>query len=376
MSPRDTEGTDRKRDLDGLRGVAVLMTIFLHYVCRSGFFGDVGPPRISQLLNASWAGVDIFFVLSGFLIGGIIIDNRDAENFYAAFYRRRALRILPLAFLTIAFSYLVLPLVTPSVVVGAHVPPYAYLLFINNFWTALGHPGYIPLGPMWSLAIEEQFYLIAPTFLRSVGPRTRNATLMAVIVISPLLRASHTGLSGWEFTPFRLDGFACGILVAGLLRDTRYREVFIRNRGIIGASAAGLVGVDLLFASSPHYSLAQRVAFGISLNSLAAAGVISSLQVSPGSGLARILSRQWLVACGKYSYFLYLMHVPILLYTLGAYVGGSFVPHVATALGITFFCAWASWRFLESRLIHLGKRYLYSARSPRLQLSTAIGRTD
>ncbi len=140
MTTARAEGLARQKDLDGLRGVAVLLTIFLHYVCRSGFFGLPEPIRLALLLDSSWSGVDIFFVLSGFLIGGIIIDNGNAEYFFRVFYLHRALRILPVACLTVFFSYLILPLVDPDIHRHAEVPPYAYLLFINNLWTAFGRP--------------------------------------------------------------------------------------------------------------------------------------------------------------------------------------------------------------------------------------------
>jgi peptidoglycan/LPS O-acetylase OafA/YrhL len=363
MTPEGAEGLPRKRDLDGLRGVAVLLTIFLHYVCRSGFFTSLGPRRLALLLDSSWSGVDIFFVLSGFLIGGITIDHGHAENFFRVFYLRRALRILPLAILTIAFSYLILPLLNPSILWGAQVPPYAYLLFINNIWTSLGRSPYIPLGSMWSLAIEEQFYLIAPVLLKSVGPRTRNLTLLAVMIISPLLRIGNLGPSSWDFTFFRLDGLATGILIAGLLREPRSREFAVRNRGSINAVVIGLVGVTLLFSSAPQYSDLQRVAFGVSLNSLAAGGVILSLQIAPRSWVSKSLSQSWLVTTGRYSYFLYLMHIPILSYTMAAYIIRPSVLYLVIALGSTFAGAWVSWRFLESKLVLLGKQYSYTAPS-------------
>ena len=361
MTPEGVEGLPRKRDLDGLRGIAVLLTIFLHYVCRSGFFTNLGPRRLALLLDSVWSGGDIFFVLSGFLIGGIIINHGHAENFFRVFYLRRALRILPLAFLTIAFSYLILPPLVPGILRGAQVPPYAYLLLINNIWTSLGRSPYIPLGPMWSLAIEEQFYLFAPVLLKLVGPRTRNLTLLALIIISPLLRIGNLGPSGWDFTFFRLDGLATGILVAGLLREPRSRELAVRNRGLINAVAIGLVGATLLFASTPQHSVLRRVAFGVSLNSLAAGGVIFSLQIDPRSCVSKFLSQSWLVTTGRYSYFLYLMHIPMLYYTMAGHVTGSDVLNLVIALGITFAGAWVSWRFLESKLLLLGKQYSYTA---------------
>jgi peptidoglycan/LPS O-acetylase OafA/YrhL len=357
----DINGSKRRPDLDGLRGIAVLLTIFLHYVCRSGFFSYLGPRPIALLLDASWAGVDIFFVLSGFLIGGIILEHGHAANFLRVFYLRRALRILPVAFLTIAFSYLVLPLLNPSILWYSEVPPYTYPLFINNFWTSLGHRAYAPLGPMWSLAIEQQFYLLAPAFLLAAGARARNATLIALILVSPLLRLGGWRYSGWDFTPFRLDGFATGILLVVLLRDSRSCQFIFKHRRMVNCLVVCIVSTALLFTNCTRCSVLQHVAFGISLNSLAAGGVILCLQIDPGSRLSTALSPKWLTTVGKYSYFLYLMHMPILAYTMVAGIGGPEVLLLVVALAISFLGAWASWRFIESRLIGLGRNYAYQS---------------
>lgn len=366
----------RKKDLDGVRGVAVLLVIFLHYVCRSGVFGRFEHGRIALLLDSAWSGVDIFFVLSGFLIGGIIIDHGRADNFLRVFYLRRALRIVPLAWLVIAFSYGVLPLLNPAILWHVQVPGYAYPLFISNFWTSVGRLPYGPLGPMWSLAIEEQFYLIAPMLLLTVGARTRNVMLAVVVLISPWLRLSNLGLSGWDFTLFRLDGLACGMLLASLLRDPKLHQLLLRKRRAISAAAILLVGTDLLFVSSPQLPVAERVAFGISLNSLSAAGIILSLQVEPDSWLSNALSRSWWVVTGRYSYFLYLVHMPMAFYTLSAFGNHSTAWCLVIALGITCAAAWASWHFMESKLIQLGKEYTYTSPktlpAPRLAAAATL----
>jgi peptidoglycan/LPS O-acetylase OafA/YrhL len=95
MQTGGLDNVGRRRDLDGLRGVAVLLIIFLHYISRSWYFSYLGPRPVALLLDSFWSGVDIFFVLSGFLIGGIILDNGRADNFSRVFYLRRALRIFP-----------------------------------------------------------------------------------------------------------------------------------------------------------------------------------------------------------------------------------------------------------------------------------------
>ena len=347
----------RRQDLDGLRGVAVLLIIFLHYVSRSTYFSYLGPKPVALFLNSFWSGVDIFFVLSGFLIGGVILDNSGAENFLRVFYLRRALRILPVALLAIAFSYLILSVFYPYTLQDKQIPPYAYLLFINNFWTASGVDAYPPLGPMWSLAIEQQFYLVAPAFILLTGPRVRNVALLTVMSISPLLRSYHLGFSPWDFTPLRLDGFSAGILVAVLLRDARFRNLATQNRKASNSITIGLMLVAPLFSIFPELSPGNQVALGISLNSLAAAGMILFLQLNRGSMLSRALSQPWLVATGRFSYFLYLMHVPIMMYVTAAGLPGLTPP--LAAFGLSLLCAWTSWRFLESPLIDIGKRVSY-----------------
>jgi peptidoglycan/LPS O-acetylase OafA/YrhL len=362
MAPDAFGKINRRPDLDGLRAVAIILTILLHYVSRSGYFPYLGPTPVALFLDSFWSGVDIFFVLSGFLIGGIILDIGHAENFFRVFYLRRALRILPVALLAIVFSYFIIPLFNLTFLWYAQVPSYAYLLFVNNFWTASGLLGYQPLNPMWSLAIEEQFYLIAPAFILSVSARARNIALLAVVMISPFLRMRELHFSPWEFTIFRLDGFSAGMLVAVLLRSPRFREFAARSRLTINVFVIGVVIAALIFTVSPVYSLRERVAFGISLNTLAAAGVILFLHLNHNCLLSRALSRPRLVAMGSLSYFLYLMHMPILMCVATLSIPDLMKPLLA--FGLCLLYAWASWRFLESRLIHLGKRVSYRRFTP------------
>jgi peptidoglycan/LPS O-acetylase OafA/YrhL len=350
----------RRLDLDGLRGIAVLLTLLLHYVSRSGAFNLPGSEPLTLLLDSFWSGVDIFFVLSGFLIGRIILAEGGADNFIQIFFIRRALRILPVAYLTMVFSYTVIPLLNPSALWYVGTPPHAYLLFVNNFWTASGHTAYSPLGPLWSLAIEQQFYLLAPALLLWSRPVARNATLVLIVLISPLLRSGDLGFSAWDFTPFRLDGFATGILSAALIRDARFVKWAATNPTTISWLSSGLVAAALLFSCSPQYCAAQRLAWGISLNSLAAGGIIIFLHTRTGSLLSAALSRPWLVLMGRYSYFIYLMHLPILVYVLTAWVRGPSLGAIALAFGITLFGAWGSWRFMESRLIGVGRKIPYT----------------
>lgn len=349
----------RRADLDGLRGIAVLLIIFGHYVLSSRYFAFTVPQPIGMLLHSFWSGVDIFFVLSGFLIGGILIDNRRAGNFLRVFYLRRALRILPVALATIAFAYLALPAMGVYRPLDQQVPPLAYLLFINNFWTAHGVAYYPPLFPLWSLAIEEQFYLVAPAFFLFVPSRWWAKIAALIILGSPLLRLADLGFSPYDFTLCRLDGLFAGILVAIMVRDERFRAYAAGNRWKIGAFTAGIVAAQFLFSMAWEFDARQQVAFGVSLNSLAAASVIVYLTFNRDSQLFEAISRQWLVTLGKWSYFLYMMHIPLLLCMRATSIPLSLQPVVAFVVCLV--AAWASWRYMEAPLIGLGRRRAYAA---------------
>lgn len=350
--------TNRRADLDGLRGIAIILTLLLHYVSRGGYFPvNSAPEPIFNLLDSFWSGVDIFFVLSGFLIGGILIDNKKASNFFQVFYRRRALRILPIALLSISFSYLLMPLLGIDLQASNQVPAWAYILFINNFWTANGVGAYPPLGPMWSLAIEEQFYLIAPWFILFVGHRKWSSILLLIILASPWLRLTSPWFAAWDFTLYRLDGLAMGMLVAILLREQRFLAFAKENTHQINKYIFWILAIALIFTISSWPTVHQRIALGVSLNSLSAAAIIVYLSLNKNTQLGTALSRNWLISIGQWSYFTYLMHMPILYCVKATGIASALQP--LTALAICLASAWGSWKFIESPLISFGRSKAY-----------------
>lgn len=355
---QDMSVTGRRSDLDGLRGIAILLTLILHYISRGGHFPVQHLPQpVFHLLDSFWSGVDIFFVLSGFLIGGIILDNRRSENFLKVFYLRRALRILPVAVVAILFAYFAIPAFGAASPTGNEVPPLAYLLFINNYWTASGVPAYAPLGPMWSLAIEEQFYLVAPMAMLIMGRQHMIAGLVLILLASPWMRLVASSVSPWDFTLYRFDGLAAGILIAIMLRSHRFIAYAKANRQNMRMFMLLIVVAMLLFHTSSVFTLNQRVAFGVSLNSLAAAGTILYLSTSDDSRLSAVLSRKWLVLLGHWSYFLYLMHIPVLICVRATEMPSPLVP--AGALVICLTSAWLSYQYFEGPLIRLGRQRRY-----------------
>ncbi len=165
--------------LDALRGLAVLAVVFMHGLKMSqpsALSVSRGVTIITNLVTAGWLGVTLFFVLSGFLITGILLDTRTRENYWRSFYVRRVLRILPM--------YLVALLFVRAVYHVSWLYTGLCLLFIANF-IELRMPSY---GPFWSLAVEEQFYLFWPFLVRRLKLRTLAVICLASIALSPLLR--------------------------------------------------------------------------------------------------------------------------------------------------------------------------------------------
>jgi peptidoglycan/LPS O-acetylase OafA/YrhL len=166
-------------ELDGLRGIAILMVLLEHYVAESTY-GPKGSLSfmLSRVSRLGWTGVDLFFVLSGFLIGGILFDFRNSPNYMKTFYMRRVYRILPIYYLWLAL-YVIVGLVGSMWIAPYHpgafamsVPIAVYVLFFQNFiFPPISRFGTYFVGPTWSLAVEEQFYLVA--LLRKAVARSR-----------------------------------------------------------------------------------------------------------------------------------------------------------------------------------------------------------
>src|SRR5207249_4391562 len=171
--------------LDAVRGVAILLVIFHN---ESGLFPSL---HLERLFANGWMGVDLFFVLSGFLITGILVDTKQSAGYFTNFYARRCLRIWPLYYSLIFFMFLVVPFLRPSeahTVFDRSSPWWAYPLFLQNFLIPIPSMGTGPLAVTWSLAIEEQFYLVWPWVVRYCSHAQMRRIAIAVICLSPALR--------------------------------------------------------------------------------------------------------------------------------------------------------------------------------------------
>src|SRR5215469_16350920 len=173
----------RMPQLDALRGLAVI-AVLIHNTGRDLYTGF--------LTRNGWMGVDLFFVLSGFLITGILLDTKNSDGYFRNFYARRCLRIWPLYYCTLFFMFVVVPLVRPS---EAHqifeprsMPWWSYFVYLQNFLVPSITRATGLLGVTWSLAVEEQFYLVWPLVVRFLTETQLRRLSITLICCSPVLR--------------------------------------------------------------------------------------------------------------------------------------------------------------------------------------------
>lgn len=215
-------------ELDGVRGIAIALVLMVHLalVPDPGGYRGALPPGIAAVVGIGWIGVDLFFVLSGFLITGILVDSRESgvslREYIRGFFVRRALRILPLYVVLLAAASLAFPQFGGYWMISS--------LFLSNYAHAFGVEVPDFAGVLWSLCVEEHFYLIFPWVVWLAPRSALTVLLVSVIVITPALRALgwHCGLSVPEViypqTQFRIDGLAFGGVIALFVRWTPWRS--------------------------------------------------------------------------------------------------------------------------------------------------------
>jgi peptidoglycan/LPS O-acetylase OafA/YrhL len=329
------------------------------------------------LMPGGWVGVDLFFVLSGFLITGILRREATHEHYWLSFYVKRATRILP--------PFLVLLLIAIPLAGHFRTVYAGYLLFASNIVQL--SPLAIPLlGSLWSLAIEEHFYFFWPFAVRRLSREALLKVSVAIVLLSPLLRIAGTIFFrhiwgphlDWDnpiflLTPFRVDGLAAGAILALLLEDGR-RPAFLQKwAGTLAAAATlSFFGLEAAFRSFRRTtdSLAFN-GFGYSVVVLAAFFIVGYLVLRPNALFAKVLSSRAFVFVGTISYGVYLyqelvMHFTRLLAGPRISLKLLFIPDLLATIAI----ATASFYLLEKPIIGLGKAWL--KKTPLLKKETAI----
>lgn len=303
-------------ELDGVRGAAIVLVFAFH--CLPAPQGDFFPIDAALTLKASfWFGVDLFFVLSGFLITGILIDSRDASNRFQTFYARRTLRIFPLYYFGLLFTFVILPLLVPDdLAIGETAPPAWFLTYAFNIFLAIQQswPEAPVLNHFWSLCVEEQFYLVWPFVIWFTADRHLPKVMIGTIAFAIIVKISM-GLASLEpvalYTsmPARMDSFACGGLMAWLHRFAPAERVTFPARATFYSSAIALIALAIP-GRGLHLDSAWVVAIGIPLLAVFFATLIYLVLHPVGEfrqirHLFRQSSLRWL---GRYSYGIYVYH--------------------------------------------------------------------
>jgi peptidoglycan/LPS O-acetylase OafA/YrhL len=291
--------------LDALRGVAVLAVVLyhgLHWWLPPSISISPGARRLIFLATPGWLGVNLFFVLSGFLITGILLDTRNRPNYWKSFYTRRVLRILPL--------YLVVLLILRFYNGVSWMYFLICMFYMANFASTRFGLGY---GPLWSLAVEEQFYLMWPSLVRRLRPRTLAIVCVGSLFLSPLLRYLSVSRivpmgNPYSATWLVTDNLAAGALIAILLRTPA--ATLSRVRG--WTLGVGLLSLILLILGLCLQIMSRSTSAGAAFQPepfilLFSALLLLSLQIGSHPLVYR-LTRP-LRFYGYISYGLYLFHV-------------------------------------------------------------------
>ena len=392
MDARTSSSSGRIVELDGLRGMAILFVLLFHYVADQGVWINAGAgaepgsllDHFQRLFAAGWAGVDLFFVLSGFLIGGILLDARASPRYFGTFYARRFYRIIPLYYLWIAAFFLLIltPLRgalrgLPGLFSGnpekwSTVP--VYFLFLQNSVQMMhGNFGTAWLGQLWSLAIEEQFYLLMPLAVRFLPLRKLVPLLLLAVIGAPIARVAFMHLvpqhpaAPYVLTLCRADALSIGVLLAAAWRNREWKDRFLRYRtwALILCCLPLTATAFLMFLNPSPYSRAAA-AWGFSAIDASCAVLLIVAVLFPSGPWASVCRWPLLVELGRLSYCLYVIHQAVNLICHEAILGAT--PRFLDwrSAGVTILAALLaycvarlSWGFFENPSLRRGHAYQY-----------------
>ncbi len=366
---------DHLKSLDGLRGVAILLVLLCHSLID--FPADTFLGKAVQSVGSStWWGVDVFLVLSGFLVTGVLLHSKEKPRYFRRFYGRRAVRIMPLYFLLLILLLWLGPLFSLW-----ELPPALSGWNQLWYWSYLANIHFVLLPPgadlfhtehLWALCVEEQFYLFWPLLVLICSPKQLKGVAIGIILGSTLLR-----LGGWLFwdwsavtlykmTPLRIDGMAAGALLALLIRSPGFLGTRIRLAQVLMAlSILGLLALGLPMRGL--FRTPALLALGMPLFALMSCSLMYLLLSNTQSALNRVLQQSWLCFFGRVSYAAYLVQ-PFVIAGVKSFwrddflpaLAGSYVPGriVYTLLmnGLTLLLALLSWQLIEKHCLALKSR--------------------
>jgi peptidoglycan/LPS O-acetylase OafA/YrhL len=368
--------------LDGVRGLAILAVLLYHGVLYAGSRSNHAVDEtLRQIVSFGWSGVDLFFVLSGFLITGILLDSRNSPNYYRSFYMRRVLRIFPLYFAFLAGFIFVLPVIGrwDSMVAVVRENQVWYWTYLVNWRIGTeGWTEFFELGHFWSLAVEEQFYLVWPFVVMSFRPATLARICIGLVVGALALRIwlvfSGFPILAYVSTPARLDALGLGALLAIWVRDPTTHAALVRYapRVFIASAVtiASIFVVDRSFWPVGKFTLTG----GLSIVAVAGASLMATLLFRPEARrLSWFFRTSPMRFLGKYSYGIYVIHHPVIIMLGRSRLAGDewrrwgeteIVGQIfaaALGIGLSIGLAVASWHVLEAPFLRLKRRFPYGS---------------
>ncbi|HUQ86241.1 MAG TPA: acyltransferase [Vicinamibacterales bacterium] len=378
MAQAPSADDSRISQLDGIRGLAIALVLVWHDVV--GLVQTTpgsAAAYVMRALSFTWAGVDLFFVLSGFLIGGILLDNRGSGCYFSTFYIRRACRIFPLYYGVLALFLLCAALVPQQGSTDWQrwlfenaAPGWAYASYLQNFTMVRSGMGANWMAVTWSLAVEEQFYLVTPLLVWLVPVRMLPYVLVTLIAAAPVTRiALHVWLpppdiASYVLLPARWDSLFLGVLAAWMWRrpdglNTLRRAVpLLRLIGLAGLAV--LAGLMIARQNMGSFGMA---AGGYTVIAICSLVLVLTAMLAPNGLVQRILRAKPLVWLGTISYGVYLFHRAVTGVMHGVWFGRSpriddLAGAVVTllALGVTLTLAQLSAHFFERPIVNFGRR--------------------
>ena len=352
--------------LDGIRGLAILLVLAFHFGRSARMFGISNP--ILQATEIGWVGVDLFFVLSGFLITGILYDSRMNERYYRNFYARRSLRIFPLYYGALLVTVVLGMLWPEAEVWSAHSPAWIAFYTTNFLMASEGTEAAGILGHFWSLAVEEHFYLLWPLFVRWGTRRQLMAVSAALIVMAFALRITlvFKGVDPeaiYILTPTRFDALATGAFCSLAVRGAGGPVALMR----VGWITLVLGGAGMLVLILSRHTLSnqdpvmQTVGFTM-LSAIFASVIVIGLT---GRLIKGVLENGVLRWFGRYSYGIYIWHPIIAVILFNTQIPGALGvsgPHssalmVLLALALSILTAVISYRYWEQPFLRLKRSF-------------------
>jgi peptidoglycan/LPS O-acetylase OafA/YrhL len=368
--------------LDGLRGMAVLMVLVFHFA-HLDRPGGAAQRWLLGATGAGWAGVDLFFVLSGFLITGILLDARGARGYFRAFYLRRVLRIFPLYYAYLAVLFWVVPRLAPGLEVKGETQGWLWSYLGNVLFAREGSFAASPYtAHFWSLAVEEQFYLAWPLVVWVLPRRALAAACLALVAGAFALRwgihrTTFNATAAYVLTPCRMDALALGALMAVAGREPAAWPAVRRAAPWVLAAAAAVVAMvwavrGAFFGGDPSVQVWAFTPLAAGFAAL----LVLAVDAPREAALSRALRARPLAVAGRYSYGLYVLHYPVFMALEAAGLSAAVLADATGSwwLGVagfvliagvaTFAAALLSWHLLERRCLAWKDLFPYGREAP------------